>query len=85
MNNEKFLAVLEDGPFPGTYEFPDDPEEGENRIIKWPLPKFVKAKDTKRGAYVKVWESTGLPENKDEARGAKYEWDENSVGKELSK
>jgi hypothetical protein len=79
---EKFLGVLEGGPFPGSYELPDDPEE---ETIKWPLPKFIRAKGHDMGAYVKIWESTGQPENKDEARGAKYEWDEHSAGKDLSK
>ncbi len=74
---ERFIGVFEDGPYPGTYDFPVDET--------WPLPKFIKAKFYEKGYYIKTWESEGTPKNKDEARGAKYKWDENSVGKDLSK
>jgi hypothetical protein len=76
---EKFLGVFEDGPYPGTYEFPDD------EVTSWPLPKFIRAKFYDKGYYVKYWESAGNPASEDEARGAKYKWDESSVGKGLSK
>lgn len=78
---ERFVGFLEGGPFPGQYNFPDD------EIVSWPLPKFIfiEGKVGKQGVYVKYWESTGQPKNDDEARGAKYKWDEMSVGKDMSK
>jgi hypothetical protein len=75
--SEKFLGILEDGPFPGSYEFPKE-------IDEWPLPNFVKAKGYAVGAYVKTWESAGSPKSSKEARGAKYKWDATSLGLDLS-
>lgn len=84
---ESFIGVFEDGPFPGSYDFPKVPEGGPvsnwPEPNTWPLPKFIKAKNSPRGCYVKVWESQGQPKQ-GEARGAKYQWDENSTGKDLS-
>jgi hypothetical protein len=76
--DEVFLGILEGGPWPGEFTFPSDYDAG------WPLPKFVKAKSVDVGRYVKYWESSGLPQNKNSARGAKYKWDETSVGYDLA-
>lgn len=75
---EVFLGVFEGGPYPGSYEFP------EKYCGEWPLPKYIKAKNTDEGCYVKYWESEGAASHSNEARGAKYKWDESSAGHDLA-
>ena len=75
---EVFLGIFEGGPHPGSYEFPLKYEGG------WPLPKYVKSSTSETGCYVKYWESEGKPASEDEARGAKYRWDEASAGHDLT-
>lgn len=84
---EDFIAIFEDGPWPGSYDVPKVPADisVSNWPVpnEWPLPKFVKAKGERKGCYIKVWESQGKPKT-GEARGARYQWNENSTGKEVS-
>lgn len=85
---EDFIAVFEEGPWPGSYDFPKVPEGGTvvnwTNPNQWPLPKYIKAEGEKTGYYVKYWESAGSAKE-GQARGAKYKWVERSAGKDLSK
>lgn len=68
MKDESFLFILEDGPYPESYEV------NANKLT-WPLPEIVYAEDYLTGAYVKYWESGGEAKPEVSARGAKYKWD----------
>lgn len=68
---ERFLMILEDGPYPDEYKAP--------KGLTWPLPEYILAEGHIDGVYRKVFESKGKATVKDgkiQLRGARYEWDE---------